>query len=166
MGFSASLVGSYLLLVAVLGAGIVAIIAARRLLRPEPLHGSLGRLGPVGGGGLGGLEGRAGRAGRAFRASRGSPAFQGVPASQAAVAADAAEMSDAADAARASRAAQGDWETTLAAYKNLRDEGVLSEEEFRKIRTLVEPRSRSGMPELRPRHWPPTDPAGPEQTRE
>ncbi len=60
----------------------------------------------------------------------------------------------------------GDWERTLAGYKNLRDEGVLSEEEFRKIRTLVEPRTRIGMPELRPRHWPPTDPTGPATTRE
>lgn len=33
------------------------------------------------------------------------------------------------------------WETTITEYKNLRDEGVLSEEEFRKIRTLVEPRA-------------------------
>ena len=38
---------------------------------------------------------------------------------------------------------RGDWERTLVTYKNLRDEGVLSEEEFRKIRTLVEPRLRS-----------------------
>ncbi len=41
---------------------------------------------------------------------------------------------------------RGDWERTLVSYKNLRDEGVLSEEEFRKIRTLVEPRMRSGGP--------------------
>ncbi|MEN9664815.1 MAG: hypothetical protein RLZZ326_1178 [Planctomycetota bacterium] len=34
---------------------------------------------------------------------------------------------------------RGDWENTLAGYKNLRDQGVLSEEEYRKIRTLVEP---------------------------
>jgi len=61
---------------------------------------------------------------------------------------------------------RGDWERTLADYKNLRDEGVLSEEEFRKIRTLVEPQVRNGMPELRPRHWPPTDPTGPAKTRE
>lgn len=39
---------------------------------------------------------------------------------------------------------RGDWEKTLVAYKNLRDEGVLSEEEFRKIRTLVEPRLHTG----------------------
>lgn len=35
------------------------------------------------------------------------------------------------------------WETTLAEYKNLRDKGVLSAEEYRKIRTLVEPRLES-----------------------
>lgn len=34
---------------------------------------------------------------------------------------------------------RGDWEKALADYKNLRDQGVLSEEEYRKIRTLVEP---------------------------
>ena len=34
---------------------------------------------------------------------------------------------------------RGDWESALAGYKNLRDKGVLSEEEYRKIRTLVEP---------------------------
>ncbi len=47
---------------------------------------------------------------------------------------------------------QGEWERTLAAYKNLRDEGVLSEEEYRNIRTLVEPRLRGsgGVPEGRP----------------
>lgn len=38
-----------------------------------------------------------------------------------------------------SAAGRGDWENALAGYKNLRDEGVLSEEEYRKIRTLVEP---------------------------
>lgn len=36
-----------------------------------------------------------------------------------------------------------DWESTLAEYKGLRDRGVLTDEEFRKIRTLVEPRVRS-----------------------
>jgi hypothetical protein len=35
----------------------------------------------------------------------------------------------------------GDWESAaLAEYKNLRDKGVLSDEEYRKIRSLVEPR--------------------------
>jgi hypothetical protein len=61
---------------------------------------------------------------------------------------------------------RGDWENMLASYKNLRDEGVLSEEEFRKVRTLVDPRTRTGTPDLRARHWPPTDPAGPEAARE
>ena len=60
---------------------------------------------------------------------------------------------------------RGDWENMLAGCKNLRDEGVLSEEEFRRLRTLVEPRMRTGTPELRARHWPPTDPAGPEAAR-
>lgn len=60
---------------------------------------------------------------------------------------------------------RGDWESTLAAYKNLRDQGVLSEEEFRKIRTLVEPPRRIGTPDLRARHRLPTDPAGPEHER-
>jgi hypothetical protein len=61
---------------------------------------------------------------------------------------------------------RGDWENMLARCKNLRDEGVLSEEEYRKLRTLVDPRPRTGAPELRARHWPPTDPAGPEAARE
>ena len=39
---------------------------------------------------------------------------------------------------------RGDWVKTLVEYKNLRDDGVLSEEEYRKIRTLVEPRIESG----------------------
>jgi len=63
------------------------------------------------------------------------------------------------------KSGRGDWENMLARCKNLRDEGVLSEEEFRKVRTLVEPRLRFGVPELRARHWPPTDPAGPEAAR-
>lgn len=61
---------------------------------------------------------------------------------------------------------RGDWERTLVEYKNLRDEGVLSEEEFRKIRTLVEPRMRSGMPELRGRQQPAPDPRGPQRREE
>ncbi|NBW87552.1 MAG: hypothetical protein EBR23_12205 [Planctomycetia bacterium] len=61
---------------------------------------------------------------------------------------------------------RGDWERTLIDYKNLRDEGVLSEEEFRKIRTLVEPRMRSGTPELRGRQQPPPDPRGPQRREE
>jgi len=53
-------------------------------------------------------------------------------------------------------AGRGDWENALAGYKNLRDQGVLSEEEYRKIRTLVEPhlqKSDSGGGQ------PPPDPA-------
>ena len=38
---------------------------------------------------------------------------------------------------------RGDWEKSLVDYRNLRDQGVLSEEEYRKIRTLVEPRLRA-----------------------
>jgi hypothetical protein len=38
-----------------------------------------------------------------------------------------------------SDAGQGDWESALVGYKNLRDKGVLSEDEYRKISTLVEP---------------------------
>jgi|694.fasta_scaffold53249_2 hypothetical protein len=48
---------------------------------------------------------------------------------------------------------RGDWVKTLVSYKNLRDHGVLSDEEYRKIRTLVEPRSgidAPGHPERRP----------------
>ena len=52
---------------------------------------------------------------------------------------------------------RGDWEKTLVDCKNLRDEGVLSEEEFRKIRTLVEPRTRIGMPDPRSLRRPPAD---------
>ena len=37
----------------------------------------------------------------------------------------------------------GDWESVLVGYKNLRDKGVLSEEEYRKISTLVEPHVRT-----------------------
>ncbi len=39
-------------------------------------------------------------------------------------------------------AGRGDWESLLTKYKNLRDKGVLSEEEYRKISTLVEPHVR------------------------
>jgi hypothetical protein len=53
------------------------------------------------------------------------------------------------------------WHDTLLQYRNLRDEGVLSEEEFRRIRTLVGPRIRSDTPELRGRQRPPSDPIGP-----
>lgn len=61
---------------------------------------------------------------------------------------------------------RGDWERMLAACKNLRDQGVLSEEEFRKLGTIAGPRQRAGMPDLRARHRPSTGSAGPEQARE
>jgi hypothetical protein len=37
------------------------------------------------------------------------------------------------------------WESTLADYRNLRNKGVLNEEEYRKIRTLVEPGGRGSV---------------------
>jgi len=46
-----------------------------------------------------------------------------------------------------SEADHGDWESSLVGYKNLRDKGVLSEEEYRKISTLVEPHVRSDTKE-------------------
>jgi hypothetical protein len=42
---------------------------------------------------------------------------------------------------------RGDWEKTLVDCKNLRDTGVLTEDEYRKIRTLVEPRTRFDEPD-------------------
>lgn len=58
---------------------------------------------------------------------------------------------------------RGDWGKTLMSCKNLRDEGVLTEEEYRKIRTLVEPRLQldgpGGRGRLRP---PPGERAGPD----
>ena len=58
---------------------------------------------------------------------------------------------------------RGDWGKTLMTCKNLRDEGVLTDEEYRKIRTLVEPRLRLDGPgergRLRP---PPGERAGPD----
>jgi len=59
-----------------------------------------------------------------------------------------------------------DWQDVLLQYRNLRDEGGLSEEEFRRIRTLVGPRIRSVTPELRGRQRPPADPIGPAVERE
>ncbi len=49
---------------------------------------------------------------------------------------------------RQAEADHGSWETTLAGYRNLRDKGVLTAEEYRKIKTLVEPRidSEAGRP--------------------
>ncbi|MGI9178190.1 MAG: hypothetical protein ACR2IT_10085 [Pirellulales bacterium] len=60
---------------------------------------------------------------------------------------------------------QGNWERTLADYKNLREQGVLSEEEYRNIRTLVEPRTRIGAPPLDGRKRPSVD-AGSESREE
>lgn len=45
------------------------------------------------------------------------------------------------------------WEHDLAQYKNLRDRGVLDDDEYRRIRTLVDPSARSaqeGSSELPP----------------
>lgn len=61
---------------------------------------------------------------------------------------------------------RGDWEKTLVDYKNLRDEGVLSEEEYRNIRTLVEPRTRFSVPAPDERHSPAVDAAGLEHGRD
>jgi len=61
---------------------------------------------------------------------------------------------------------RGDWEKTLVDCKNLRDEGVLSEEEYRKIRTLVEPHMRGGKPGLPGRQRPSSEyPAGSDHPR-
>ena len=60
---------------------------------------------------------------------------------------------------------RGGWEKTLVDYRNLRDAGVLSEEEYRNIRTLVEPRTRIGAPPLDDRQRPPVD-AGPNHGRD
>lgn len=38
---------------------------------------------------------------------------------------------------------RGDWENALAGYKNLRDRGLLSDDEYRKIKRLVEPHVQS-----------------------
>jgi hypothetical protein len=151
MRFSGTLPGTIVMLVAAMAAGIAAIVAARRWLRPESSGRSrrgghpAGNLGGAGAFGLGDRIGLAGGVGNLRLGGRGE---------------------NGGHAGHAGHGGHGDWETMLAAYKNLRDEGVLSEEEFRKIRTLVEPRPRTGTPELRARHWPPSDPAGPAQARE
>ena len=49
---------------------------------------------------------------------------------------------------------RGDWEKTLVDWRNLRDEGVLTEEEYRRVRTLVEPLTRIGTPDPHVRHRP------------
>lgn len=61
---------------------------------------------------------------------------------------------------------RGDWARTLSGCKNLRDEGVLSEEEYRKIRTLVEPRLRGDAPAIGGRQRPSVDAIGPDHERE
>ena len=60
---------------------------------------------------------------------------------------------------------RGGWEKTLVDYRNLRDAGVLSEEEYRKIKTLVEPRGRIGTPDTTDRQRSAGDSAGPELER-
>jgi len=59
-----------------------------------------------------------------------------------------------------------EWERTLGDYKNLRDRGVLSEQEYRNIRTLVEPRTRLGTPAPDGRHRPAVEPDGPMHGKE
>lgn len=54
-----------------------------------------------------------------------------------------------------------DWERALGDYKNLREQGVLSEEEYRNIRTLVEPRTRLGTPASAGRPRPAVESHGP-----
>jgi hypothetical protein len=61
---------------------------------------------------------------------------------------------------------RAEWERTLGDYKNLRDRGVLNEQEYRKIRTLVEPRTRLGTPAPDGRHLPAAEPDGPMHGRE
>ncbi|MEI6240257.1 MAG: hypothetical protein WCR51_07700 [Planctomycetia bacterium] len=46
---------------------------------------------------------------------------------------------------RKADAEHGSWETALAEYRALRDKGVLTAEEYRKIKILVEPRIDSGV---------------------
>jgi len=59
-----------------------------------------------------------------------------------------------------------DWVKTLGTYKNLRERGVLSEEEYRNIRTLVEPRTRLGTPVSDGRPRPAAESHGPLNARE
>ena len=59
-----------------------------------------------------------------------------------------------------------DWEKALGDYKNLRERGVLSEEEYRNIRTLVEPRTRIGTPASAGRPQPAGESHGPLNGRE
>jgi len=59
----------------------------------------------------------------------------------------------------------GDWEKTLVDWRNLRDEGVLTEEEYRKVRTLVEPLTRIGTPDPDVRRRPAAGHSGPDHER-
>ena len=59
----------------------------------------------------------------------------------------------------------GDWERTLVDWRNLRDEGVLTEEEYRKVRTLVEPLTRIGTPDPGTRRRPAQGRSGPDHER-
>ena len=61
---------------------------------------------------------------------------------------------------------RAEWERTLGDYKNLRDRGVLSDQEYRNIRTLVEPRTRLGTPAPDGRQTPAVEPDGPMHGRE
>ena len=60
---------------------------------------------------------------------------------------------------------RGDWEKTLVDCKNLRDTGLLTEDEYRTIRTLVEPRTRIGAPDPSGGQRPAADGSGPDQKR-
>ncbi len=60
---------------------------------------------------------------------------------------------------------RGDWERTLVGWRNLRDAGVLTEEEYRKVRTLAEPRTRIGMPHPHVRRRPAGGAFGPDHER-
>lgn len=66
---------------------------------------------------------------------------------------------------RQGRDDRGDWERTLVEWRNLRDEGVLTEEEYRKVRTLVEPRVRIGRPDPGGRQRPATGGSGQDHER-
>lgn len=59
----------------------------------------------------------------------------------------------------------GDWEKTLVDWRNLRDAGVLTAEEYRKLRTLVEPRTRIGTPDSGVRRRPAAGASGPDHER-
>ena len=66
---------------------------------------------------------------------------------------------------RRTSADRGDWESVLSDYKNLRDKGVLSEEEYRKIRTLVELKKRDDSLPFTHKPLHPVDPDLTDQTQ-